>query len=125
MEGQPSMSESASLLNTRRIRESKHLAIFSTSTNFIMSGMLVAIFQIRWSRMPIHSGLDEFSEIFVVALLLLLPLFSLISAWTLSRWVTSDPVFRKAFMWTILRGISQILFFTYLILLQANMLRKS
>ena len=124
MERQPNMSDSAALLNTRRIRESKHLAIFSTSTNLIMSVMLVAIFQIRWSRMPIHSGLDEFSEIFVVVLLLLLPLVSIISAWTLSRSVTSDPVFRKAFMWTVLRGISQILLFPYLILLQVNMLRK-
>jgi len=126
MEYQPSLNDSAPFLNAKRIDQSKDQAIFSTVVNFILSIMLAAIFQIRWSRIPIHFGLDKFHEIFVITFLLLLPLLSIISARRLSRWTSPDPVFQRAFMWTILRGISQTLFFTYMILLMVSaMLQKA
>ena len=118
MQSQSADSERAPLFNAKRVAESKPIAAFYVTLNFLFSVSLAARnYYLRRPRATHHLDVHWLSEMFLVALTVSLAPFSVVVARMQSNALAAAPEDRAAIFWTLLRSINYFLFIAYLLIL--------
>jgi hypothetical protein len=118
MESQSADSERPPVFNAKRVAESKPIAAFYVTLNFLFSVSLAARnYYLRRPRSRIHLDVHLLCELFLVGLTVSLAPLSVVVARRQSNAVASSPEHREAIFWTTLRAINYFLFVAYLLIL--------
>ena len=118
IESQSADSERSPLFKAKRVAESKPIAAFYVTLNFLFSVSLAARnYYLRRPRSRIHLDVPLLYELFLVGLTVSLAPLSVVVARRQSIAVTSSPEHREAIFWTTLRAINYFLFVAYLLIL--------
>ncbi len=118
MESHSENSERPPVFNAKRLAESKPIAAFYVTLNFLFSVSLAARnYYLRRPRSRIHLDVHLLCALFLVGLTVSLAPLSIVVARRQSNAVTSSPEHREAIFWTVLRSINYFLFVAYLLIL--------
>lgn len=118
MEFQSADSERPPLFKAKRIAESKPIAAFYVTLNFLFSLELAARnYYLRRPHSASHLDVHWVSEVLLFALTISLVPLSVVFARRQSNAVTSSPEDREAILWMTLRAINYFLFLAYLLIL--------
>jgi hypothetical protein len=118
MESQLTSPERAPIFKAKRVAESKPIAAFYVTLNFLFSVSLAARnYYLRRPRSAHHTDVRWLCEVFLVALTVSLAPLSVVVARRQSNAVASSPEHREAIFWTVLRSINYFLFIAYLLIL--------
>jgi hypothetical protein len=118
MQSQTADSERTPVFNANRVAESKPIAAFYVTLNFLFSVSLAARnYYLRRPRSAHHTDVRWLCEVFLVALTVSLAPLSVAVAKRQSNAVASSPEHREAIFWTTLRAVNYFLFIAYLLIL--------
>jgi magnesium-transporting ATPase (P-type) len=94
----------------------KYGAIAFTIFNAIISLLLAARWVILWTKLNGRSNLERFIALFVAIVLPLCTPYTALAAWQLTKKLTSGAEYRKEIMWTLWYGLTNLLFFCYIMM---------
>ena len=118
MQSQTADSDRPPVFNAKRVAESKPIAAFYVTLNFLFAVSLAARnYYLRRPRSRTHLDVHLVSELLLAGLTVSLAPLSVVVARRQSNAVASSPEHRQAIFWTVLRSINYFLFVAYLLIL--------
>jgi hypothetical protein len=118
MESQSAESARPPLFKAKRVAESKPIAAFYVTLNFLFSLELAARnYYLRRPRSASHWDVHWIEEVLLFAFTISLAPLSVVFARWQSKAVTSSPEDREAVLWMTLRATNYFLFLAYLLIL--------
>jgi hypothetical protein len=111
-------AEGPPIFNAKRVAESKPIAAFYATLNFVFSvSLAMRNYYLRRPRTTHHTDVHWLYEMVLAGLTVSLAPLSVIVAKRQSNAVATSPELREAIFWTTLRSINYCLFIAYMLIL--------